>query len=64
MMEFIKNTDLNVDAHLSRRKVKYGDHEFTECPDGFVLSYIHAYLRKREPNDAFYGVYFGAKHPL
>lgn len=64
MMEFIKGTHVNYDTHLSARKVKHGDYEFMECPDGYVLSYINAYLRNTKPNDVFYGVYFGAKHPL
>ena len=63
-MELITGENVNYETHLSIRKVKYGDHEFMECPDGFVLSYVHAYLRKKEPNDVFYGVYFGEKHSL
>lgn len=63
-MELIKNVSVDIEPHLTSRKVKYGGHEFMECTDGYILCYIHAYLRRKEPQDAFYGVYYGSNNPL
>ncbi len=63
-MEFITNKSLNVDTHISCKKVKYGEYEFMECKEGYILCYINGYLRKKEPQNAFYGLYYGDSHPL
>lgn len=60
----ISNSMEHNDAHVSIRKVKYGDFEFMECKEGYILCYIQAYLKRKEPQDAFYGVYYGIKSPL
>ncbi|KAG4073616.1 hypothetical protein HA402_000840 [Bradysia odoriphaga] len=53
-----------VQTHLSSRKVKYGDYDFSECNEGYILCYINAYQRKKEPQNVFYGVFYGENHPL
>ncbi|KAG4079436.1 hypothetical protein HA402_008976 [Bradysia odoriphaga] len=62
----LRDRDLGtlVQTHLSSRKVKYGDYDFLECNEGYILCYINAFQRKKEPQNVFYGVFYGENHPL
>lgn len=53
-----------VQVHLSSQKTKHGDYDFLECKEGYILCYINAFQQKKMPQNVFYGVYYGEKHPL
>lgn len=64
-IELIRAKDsLSAQTHLTTSKVKYGDYEFSVCEEGYILSYIQSYIKRRDPQDVFYGVYYGRDHVL
>ncbi|XP_037043417.1 uncharacterized protein LOC119079535 [Bradysia coprophila] len=67
-METITSRDRDletlVQTHLTSRKVKHGDYDFSECNEGYILCYINTLQRKKEPQNVFYGVFYGEDHPL
>lgn len=57
------NTQTLVESNF--RTVKYGDHEYRECLDGFVQVYCHACGNEREHNKcASYVLVYAEGHPL
>lgn len=62
-------TELQPQSYLPSnfKSVRYGDHEFKQCPDGYVHIFVQAYKDERSlPSDtaASFVVYYGENHAL
>ncbi|KAJ6641212.1 hypothetical protein Bhyg_06147 [Pseudolycoriella hygida] len=62
-VDFIAAKEIDFTIHSTAQKVKFGDHEFLQCREGYILSYITGYANEKLQK-YYYGVFYGLNHPL
>lgn len=64
-LECIRTLDVETFLPSHYKIVKYGDYQFLESADGYVIVYTQAHIHPKNVNaQAGFAVYFGRNHPL